>query len=135
MSVRNASILSGSTYVAPTGGTAFVFADDGVSIQNGVHLTVPATADYTVRESATLKYKPPSLQPDGTYTRDKKSISYNVPIKLAGDEVRVSNCVIRIEREVHPEMSAAQALEINAKACQLLMDADFALFWSAGSLS
>lgn len=132
MGLKNMSIPSGAT-LAPTGGTAKVFADDGVTVQNGVHLMVPATTDYRERESATFKFRPPSLLADGTYTRDKKSASYNVPFIRA--DGKVVNNVIRIEREVDPEFSAAEALDLNIMAAQMLFDADVTNFWSAGSLS
>lgn len=133
MPLKSMSIQKGATAVAPTGGSALVFADDGVTIQNGVHLTVPATADYRVRESATCKFRPPTLQSDGVYTRDKKSVSFNIPQILASG--KVVNNVIRIEREVHPELSAANATDLNRMAAQLLCDADTDNFWAAGSLS
>jgi len=132
MGLKNMSINTGTTLSA-TGGTAKVFADDGVTIQNGVHCTVPATADYRVRESATWKYKPPTLLPTGVYTRDKKSVSLNIPQILASGAI--VNNVIRIEREVHPEMSAANATDLNKLAAQLLFDSDADNFWAAGSLS
>jgi len=132
MGLKNMSLLTGAT-ISATGGTAQVFADNGVTIQNGVQLVVPATADYRVRQNATAKYRAPVLNTDGTYTRDKKSISYTVPQILASGKV-VFN-VIRVEREVHPEFSAASALELNKIGAQLLFDTDLDNFWTAGSLS
>lgn len=132
MSLKNASILTGAALSA-TGGTAKVFADDGVTIQNGLHLTVPAVADFRVRDSLTVKYRPPQLQPDGSYTRDKKEMSFNVPQLLASG--KVVNNVVRVSREVHPELSAAAATDFNKQAAQMLFDADFDGFWNAGSLN
>jgi len=133
MTLKNMSIQTGATGLTVTAGTAKVFADDGVTIQNGVHLTVPATADYRVRESVTAKFRPPTLLVDGTYTRDKKSVSLNVPQILASG--KIVNNVLRIEREVHPELSAANATDLNRMAAQLLFDSDTDNFWAAGSLS
>lgn len=132
MGIRTMSLLSGAT-ISATGGTALVFTDDGTTVQNGVHLVVPATTDYRVRESATWKYRAPTINNDGSYTRDKKSVSYNVPQILASGAI--VNNVIRIEREVHPELSAANATALNKIAAQLLTDADTDNFWAAGSLS
>lgn len=133
MGLKNMSLQTGATGCTVTAGSAMVFSDDGTTIQNGVHLVVPATADYRVRQSATAKYRAPALQPDGSYTRDKKSISYNVPLILASG--KIVNNVIRVEREVHPEMSAANVLDLNRIAAQLLFDTDTDNFWAAGSLS
>lgn len=132
MSVINMTFKTGAT-LAPTGGTDLVFAPDGLTIQNGLHMIVPATTDYRVRQQATLKYKAPSLGADGTFSKDKKSISYSVPIVLASGLV-VFN-VIRIEREVHPEMTAAAALDLNVIGAQMLFDSDMTAFWASGSLA
>lgn len=132
MSLKNASLLTGAT-VSATGGTALVFADDGVTVPNGVHLVVPATADYRVRQNATCKFRPPALLADGSYTRDKKSVSYTVPQILASG--KVVNNVIRVEREVHPELGASAATDMNRIAAQFLFDSDTDNFWSAGSVS
>lgn len=132
MGLKNMSLLTGAT-LAASAGTALVFADDGTTIVNGVHLVVPATADYRVRQSATAKYRAPKILPDGTYTRDSKSISYNVPLILATG--KIVNNVIRVEREVHPELSAAAALDLNKILAQLMFDTDTDNFWSAGSLT
>lgn len=132
MGLKNMSILTGAT-ITPSGGTAKVFADNGVTIPNGVQLVVPATADYRVRETATFKYKAPTLN-DGVYSRDKKEISFTIPQILASGAV-VFN-VIRISREVHPELSAANASDFNKMACQLLAgDSDTDGFWATGSTS
>lgn len=130
--IQTMTVKTGAT-MAPTGGTDLVFAPDGISIQNGVHLTVPATAAYKDRQTATVKYRAPSLGSDGAYTKDKKSVSYSVPYTLASGKVVYNT--IRIEREVHPEFSAAGALDLNVVGAQFLSDSEAATFWSAGSLS
>lgn len=133
MGLKTMSLLAGGS-VATTGGTAQVFADDGVTIPNGLHLIVPADTDYQTRRSATVKYRPPTVDPKtGSYTKDKKSISYTVPVVLASGAV-VFN-VIRIEREVHPSTSAAAQAELCTIGAQLLVDADVAGFWANGSLT
>lgn len=133
MGLKNMSLQAGST-VSVTGGTAQVFADDGVTIQNGLHLIVPADTDYQTRRSATAKYRAPVIDPKtGSYSKDKKSISYTLPQVLT--DGRVVFNVIRIEREVHPALSAAAAAELNVIGAQLLTDADVTSFWASGSLS
>lgn len=132
MGLKNMSIASGAT-VSVTGGTAVVFADDGVTVPNGVHLVVPADTNYATRRAATAKYRPPVLNSDGTYDRDKKYISFVWPMTLASG--KIINNVIRVEREVHPEFSAANCTDFNKLAAQLLVDSDLDNFWAAGSLS
>jgi hypothetical protein len=133
MGLKNMSLQSGAT-VSASGGTALAFADDGVSIQNGVHLIVPGDADYQTRRQATVKYRPPTLDArTGAYGKDKKSISFAQPVVLADGSVVFNT--IRIEREVHPSATAAAALDLNVLGAQLLVDSDVTAFWATGSLS
>lgn len=133
MGLKNMSLLAGAT-VSATGGSALAFTDDGVSITNGVHLVVPADTDYQTRRQVTAKYKAPTLDPrTGVYSKDKKSISLALPIVLS--DGRVVFNTMRIEREVHPSLSAANCLELNKLGAQLLIDTDLDNFWAAGSLS
>lgn len=133
MGLKSMSLLAGAT-VSASGGSALAFAEDGMSISNGVHLIVPADADYQTRRQLTAKFKPPTLDArTGSYSKDKKSISLAKPIVLA--DGRVVFNTIRIEREVHPSLSAAEALELNKLGAQLLVDSDVDGFWATGALS
>lgn len=132
MSLKNMSLLTGGT-VSTSGGSALVFADDGITVQNGVHLVVPATADYNVREQCTAKYRPPALDLDGLYGKDKKSITYTIPFVTASGKT-VYN-LIRLEREIHPETSEAVTDDFNVIGAQLLSDSDTDGFWATGSTS
>jgi hypothetical protein len=133
MGLKNMSLLAVATVTA-TGGTPLVFADDGVTITNGLHLVVPADTDYQTRRQVTAKYRPPTLDPKtNAYSKDKKSLCLARPVVLA--DGRVIFNTIRLEREVHPSLSAAEALELNNLGSQMLTDADVAAFWATGSLS
>lgn len=133
MGLKNMSLLSSAT-IAPSGGTAQVFADNGVTIQNGVQLVVPADTDYSIRRMATVKYRPPTVDPKtGVYGKDKKSISYVKPTVLTSGAIVFNT--IRIEREVHPTLSAADCTEMNKIGAQMLVDADTDGFWATGSLT
>lgn len=133
MGLKTMSLLAGAT-VAASGGTALAFADDGVAVTNGIHLIVPGDTDYQTRRSATVKYRPPTLDAKtGAYGKDKKSICLAKPVVLSSGAVVFNT--IRIEREVHPSLSAADALELNKLGAQLLTDSDSADFWANGSMS
>jgi hypothetical protein len=133
MGLKTMTLLSGAT-VSATGGTSLAFSDDGVSIQNGLHLVVPADTDYQTRRQATVKYRPPSIDvKTGVYGKDKKSISLTKPMVLTSGQVVFNT--IRIEREVHPSLAASDVLELNKLGAQLLIDADVDGFWTAGALS
>lgn len=133
MGLKSMSLLASAT-VAASGGSALVFADDGQTIANGVHLIVPADADYQTRRQVTAKYRPPTLNATtGVYGKDKKSVSLALPIVLASGQVVFNT--IRLEREVHPSLSAANCVELNKLAAQILTDSDTDAFWATGSLS
>jgi len=133
MGLKTMSLLAAAT-VSATGGTALAFSDDGVSISNGLHLIVPADADYQTRRQVTVKYRQPSIDPKtGVYSKDKKSICLALPVVLPTGQVVFNT--IRIEREVHPSLSAASAAELCNLGAQMLVDADVVSFWANGSLS
>lgn len=133
MGLKTMSLSTGAT-VTTTGGAALVFADDGVTIPNGVHLVVPADADYQTRRQLTAKYRPPTLDvKTNVYGKDKKSVCLAQPKVLADGKVIFNT--IRIEREVHPSLTAAEAEELNKLGAQLLTDSDVSAFWAAGSMS
>jgi hypothetical protein len=132
MGLKIMSLLASAT-VAASGGSALAFATDGVSIANGLHLMVPADADYQTRRQVTVKNRPPAFdQKTSSYGKDKKTMSLTLPLVLV--DGRVVFNVIRVEREVHPTLTAAAALELNKLAAQLLTDADTTDFWANGSL-
>lgn len=133
MGLKNMSLLAGAT-IAASGGTALGLSDDGQSIQNGVHLIVPSDENYQTRRQATAKFRPPTIDPKtGLSGKDKKSISYVMPEVLSNGQIVFNT--IRIEREVHPSLSAANAIELNKIGAQLLTCSDTANFWGVGSLT
>lgn len=133
MGLKTMSLLTGAT-VSASGGSALAFAEDGVSIQNGLHLMVPADADYQTRRQVTVKNRPPTLNAaTGVYGKDKKSVSIAHPLVLPDGKVVFNT--IRIEREIHPLFPAASALELNKLGAQVLTDSDATDFWANGSLS
>lgn len=131
MGLKTMSLLAGAT-VSATGGSALAFSNDGVSIQNGLHLSVPGEA-FAGRRQCTVKYRAAVLDPKtGMYGKDKKSMSLSRPVTLT--DGRIVFETIRIEREMHPLTTDADAVEMNKLGAQLLTDSDTAAFWSAGSL-
>lgn len=133
MSLQNAVLKSGATALTPTGGADQTFTPDGVTVKNGVHLADANQADFRVRKNLMVSVKQPALQSDGSYSKDRKAITLFAPKILASGKTVLN--LIRIEREVHPESTAAEALELNMLGGQILSDSDFASYWSAGSLA
>lgn len=133
MALKNMSLLASATITA-TGGTPQVFADTGTTIANGIQLVVPADADYQTRRGVTAKFRPPTLNAaTNSYGKDKKSLTYVKPLIKADGSVVFNT--IRIEREVHPSLTAAECVELNKIGAQLLTDSDLDAFWGTGSMS
>lgn len=133
MPLNGAIIKDGASAMTPTGGSDMTFTSDGQTVSGGLHLANAAQADFRIRENMSVKQKVPTLSGSGVYSKDKKTVTYVEP-KILASGVTVFN-LIRIEREVHPESTAAEALNLNMMGAQILADSDFASFWSAGSLA
>lgn len=132
MGLATASILTGAT-IAATGGTAVTYVPDGLTIANGLHLIDSAVTDFRTQPQVTVKTKNPTLFPDGSYSKGKRSMVLVEPFVDSKGKTQFD--LIRIEREVHPESTAAKALDLNKKGAQLLTDSDFLSFWASGSLA
>jgi len=133
MPIKGAVLKSGASALTVTGGTNKTFTDDGISIANGVHVSNAAQTDFRVRENITVKVKQPTLSTSGEYSKDKKTITIVIPKILANGKTTFN--LIRIERETHPESTAAEAFELLMLACQTVSASDFLSFWSGGSLA
>lgn len=133
MSLQNCIVKAGATSLTTVGGADETFTPNGVTVPNGIQIADAAQADFRIRKSMTVKSRVPSLAADGTYSKDKKTITVTAPKILANGKT-VFN-LIRIEREVHPESTAAEAYELLMLAGQAVSDSDFTAFWTAGSLA
>jgi hypothetical protein len=132
MSIKNAVVKTGATAVTMTGGSDQTFGPNGVVIPSGIQVADVNQADFRIRRQLTFKNRVPTLSALGEYSKDKKSCTITQPKILANGKT-VFN-LIRIEREVHPESTAAEALDLLMVAAQAVSDADFTAFWTAGSL-
>lgn len=130
MPLNGAVINTGAT-VSATGGTGKTFTSDGQTIVNGVHLIDASVTDFRVQPSIVCKVKRPVLSSTGVYSKAKLSVTYKVPILLASGATSFE--IMRIERESHPEASAASRLDLNVMGAQTMVDSDFASFWASGS--
>lgn len=131
MGAQNLSILTGTTLSA-TGGTAQNFTPDGVVIPSGLHLADAGQASFKLRNQISLKTKNPALV-NGVYGKGKRWITLTVPMETAALEI-VFN-LVRIEIEVHAEMSAADFTDMTKRAAQLLFDSDLTSFLATGNLA
>lgn len=133
MPLSSLIVKRGATAMTPTAGTDVTFTPDGVVVTRGVHVADASEADFRIRQSMMFQNRNPALNSDGTYTKDKKVCTITKPKILATGKV-VFN-VLRIEREIHPESTAAEALDFNMLGAQVLSDSDVTAFWASGSLA
>lgn len=133
MPLNGAIVKSGATAMTPTGGSDKTFTTDGVVIPNGIHIANAAQTDFRIREHLAIRNRVPTLNGNGKWTRDRKAVTITIP-KLLADGTYVNN-TMRIEREVHPEATVAEAKELCMLAAQVLSDSDFDAYWQSGSLA
>lgn len=133
MPISGMTILNNSTaQAAPTGGSSVTLTEDGVSVANGKHVSNAADG-FLTRLNATFRNRPPVLQPDGTWSKAKRSAMIVQPKLLSNGTYAFNLC--RIELEMHPEMTSAEIATLRYNGSQLLTDPDVDNFITAGSLA
>lgn len=132
MPINGMSVLNTPSSVAWTGGTATVFVDDGTPVATGIHVADQSSTDFRTRKHLTYKNRNPVKQPDGSYSKGRKSINVTVPIALADGSY--SYQVARIEFEIHPELDAAGVSNLRHLAGQAILDSEVDNFFTFGSV-
>lgn len=134
MPLKGAIIKSGATALTVVGGVDMTFSSTSIPVNGGgLMLIDAAVADYRIRPTLTMKYKPPVYDSKTkTWTKDRKSFQLVQPEILTDGSI-VYN-LTRFERELHPESLLAKALELNMRSGQIVSDADFTAFWTTGSM-
>jgi hypothetical protein len=133
MPINGAVIKTGATGFTVTSGTDKTFSPDGVPVANGIHVADMGQVDARIRASITCKNKPPVLNSDGTWSKDKRSVSFVVPKILASGKTTFP--LVRLEIEAHPENTVAERLDLSYMALQILFNSHFASFISTGNLT
>lgn len=132
MPIQGMTFLQGGT-VSTTGGTSKTLTTDGQQVANGIHLIDASVTDFKTRPNCTVKYKAPTLQADGSYTKSKMSFVGVRPFQSADGKTHFN--LVRCEIEVHPEASATELAYLRVQGAQQLTDVDTDAFWSTGSLA
>lgn len=134
MALSSFSLLAGGTNSA-TGGSSVTYANDGKQIAGGVHVADGSVSDLRLRPNITFKLREPKY--DNTLkkftSKEKKSVVLVKP-KLKADGTIAFN-LIRIEREIDAETTAAEAAELNIQGGQLTFDSEVSPFWVSGNLT
>lgn len=131
MPLKGATVLQTGT-VSATGGTSITYATGPRQVPGGVQCQNNAVTDFRVRPTFVARYREPKLLDDGSWTKGKWVLTLTIPKLLASGKTTLN--LFRLEREIHPESTVAEAAELNIQAAQMCIDTDFSLFWSSGSL-
>lgn len=134
MPLNGMVLKDGASSIAPTGGSDMTFQADGQAVNNGIHISNVAQADFRIRENVTIKYRLPKQNADRTWSKGKWSVTYAEP-SVDAVTGAMKYAVGRIELELDPSETAATNLNIRMMLAQLLGDADLANFWSVGALA
>jgi hypothetical protein len=125
------SLLDGGTS-STTGGSAQEFDRTSTPVNNGYEYADVDEADFFARQKVILSSRMPSLQADGSWSKQKTSCRFVLPITLA--DGTISYNVARVEIEAHPESSSANLTELREYAAQLALDAELDDLYVAGTL-
>lgn len=118
--------------ISITGGTSKTFLATSDVVLNGVKMIDTSVADFRVRPFIVVRYTPPKLMADGSYTKGKASMTKTVPKILASGKTTFN--LVRNEIEFHPETEVAVLTELRQSGAILYMDSDTNNLWTVGSL-
>jgi hypothetical protein len=124
------TLLDGGT-TSTAGGAAQAFSRSSTPVTNGYEYADVAEADYFARQKLVVTSRMPSLQSDGSYSKQKSSARFILPITLADGSIAYN--VARVEIECHPEATAANLAELREYAGQLAMDSELDTLYTAGT--
>lgn len=131
MGLQTLGLLSGATLSA-TGGTALSFTPASGAQVNQVYLADASEADFRLRKFIQAKAAVPVAQRNGTFSKDRRNVTLNIPIYDSVSGV-YEPIVFRIERVAPAFTSASDLAAATNLAGQLCFDADMSAFWASGS--
>lgn len=125
------SLKDGGT-TSTTGGTDQNFDRTNLPVNNGYEYADVSESDFFAREKIILAARQPQVQADGSYSKQKASLRFVLPITLASGDIAYN--VVRVEVEYHPEASAANLSELREMGSQLAIGTQFDDIYTAGTL-
>lgn len=125
------SLLDGGT-TSTAGGAAQTFNRTNLPVNNGYEYADVAETDFFARQKVIMSVRNPQLQGDGSWSKQKNSIRFVLPLVLADGSISYN--VARVEVEYHPEASAANLAELREMAGQCAISSGFDDFFIAGTL-
>jgi hypothetical protein len=125
------SLLDGGT-TSTTGGASQDFDRTNLPVNNGYEYADVDEADFFARQKVLIATRAPQLQSDGTWSKQKTSLRFVLPITLADGSISYN--VGRVEVEMHPESSAANLAEVREFCAQMAIGSQFNDSYTAGTL-
>lgn len=131
MSFANLQLLNAPT-IAVSGGTAQSFAPDGTIVTRGIQVADTSVDSVTSRPVVVAKNQPGTLQSNGSWSRDRRSVKYVLPEVLADKTVDFAFIEITVVKS--PLRGASTINVLKEKGVQLIYDTDLTNFWQFGAL-
>ena len=125
------SLLDGGT-TSTAGGAAQDFDRTNLPVNNGYEYADVDEADFFARQKVIIVTRSPQLQSDGTWSKQKASLRFVLPITLADGSISYN--VGRVEVEYHPEATAANLAELREFCAQMAIGSGFDDVYVAGTL-
>jgi hypothetical protein len=125
------SLLDGGT-TSTTGGSAQTFDRTNLAVNNGYEYADVDETDFFARQKIIVVTRAPQLQSDGSWSKQKASLRFVMPITLADGSISYN--VGRVEVEYHPEASAANLAEIREFCAQMAIGSALDDIYVAGTL-
>lgn len=125
------TLLDGAT-TSTTGGTTQTFSRTNTPVNNGYEYSDVSEADFFKREKVLLSARQPTLQSNGTWSKQKSYARYVKPLTKADGTVVYNG--IRVEIDYDPETPAADLAELREKGAQMAKASQFNDLYVAGTL-
>lgn len=135
MPIIGSTLLVGGS-VSTAGGTSTAFTPNGAEVAGGIQVVDSTNTNAITRAMITFRNIKNAIVNTitGKYTgKTKRQVQLVRPKVLADGSIIFP--LIRIELEIHPEMSDAEVTALLSEGAQLCVDADFTNFWKLGSKS
>jgi hypothetical protein len=133
MAIKGLVINETATSCAATGGSAITFVEGSREVKNGTYVIDSSEANFLLRKNASFISREPSLNSDGSYTKGKRQFTLVHPKQIA-DASLVHN-LGRVQFELHPEMTAAEVLDLRLSVAQMIFVAAVDDFYNIGTTS
>jgi hypothetical protein len=125
------TLLDGGT-TTTAGGSTQTFDRTNTTVTSGSEYADVSETDFFARQKVIITTRMPSLQLDGSWSKQKTKVQFVAPITLANGTIAYN--IARVEIEAHPESSAANLAELREFAAQMAVGTQFDYAYIAGTL-